>query len=141
MHEDSVLEWATYSVLVICTERFVKLQICRALETFNNYDSPLSILIQDWLRAFCIMEYGSTPYVGMARKKMAAACTLYKLIRSEAITMTQTRKSGNFTGVLHSYHSVFKEIELVQQCSRALSSGRLPFPHLDGVESPKSPKM
>ena len=30
-----------------------------------------------------IMEYGSTPYVGMARGKMAAACALYKFIRSE----------------------------------------------------------
>ena len=30
-----------------------------------------------------IIEYGSTLYVGMARKKMAAACTLYKLLRSE----------------------------------------------------------
>ena len=35
-------------------------------------------------------------------------------IMAEAITITQTRKSGIFTGVLHSYHSVFKEIELVQ---------------------------
>ena len=54
-------------------------------------------------------------------------------IMAEAITMTQTRKSGIFTGVLHSYHSVFKEIELVQQCSRALSSGRLPFHAILGL--------
>ena len=31
----------------------------------------------------CIMEYGRTPYVGMVQKKMAAACALYKIIRSE----------------------------------------------------------
>ena len=30
-----------------------------------------------------IMEYGSTPYVGMARKKMAAPYNAYKIIRSE----------------------------------------------------------
>ncbi len=30
-----------------------------------------------------IMEYGSTPYVGMARKKMAALYNAYKIIRSE----------------------------------------------------------
>ena len=30
-----------------------------------------------------IIEYGSTLYVGMARKKMAAAYALYKSIRSE----------------------------------------------------------
>ena len=30
-----------------------------------------------------IMEYGSTPYVGMARKKMAAPYNTYKIIRSE----------------------------------------------------------
>ena len=30
-------------------------------------------------------------------------------IMAEAITMTQTRKSGIFTGVLHSYHSVSKK--------------------------------
>ena len=30
-----------------------------------------------------IMEYGSTPYVGMARKKMATPYNAYKIIRSE----------------------------------------------------------
>ena len=30
-----------------------------------------------------IMEYGSTPYVGMARGKMAAPYKAYKIIRSE----------------------------------------------------------
>ena len=29
------------------------------------------------------MEYGSTPYVGMAQKKMAALYNAYKIIRSE----------------------------------------------------------
>ena len=123
-----------------------------------------------------IMECGSTSCVGMAGKKMAAACTLYKLLYSElcsrcshkafmihtshswvfssatrslvlletiagvphrqvakrpnrlssfilsfsqastimaeAITMTQTRKSTISTGILHSYHGIFKEIKL-----------------------------
>ena len=29
------------------------------------------------------MEYGSTPYVGMAREKMTAQYNAYKIIRSE----------------------------------------------------------
>ena len=35
------------------------------------------------MHAWGIMEYGSTPYVGMAWKKMAATCALYKIVRSE----------------------------------------------------------
>ena len=41
--------------------------------------------VNETLIYHCIyfIEYGSTLYVGMARKKMAAVCTLYKLLRSE----------------------------------------------------------
>ena len=36
-------------------------------------------------------------------------------ITTEAITMPQTRRSGIFNGVLHSYQSAFKQLEFVQQ--------------------------
>ena len=31
----------------------------------------------------CIMEYGTTPYVGKARGKMATTCNVYKIVCSE----------------------------------------------------------
>ena len=46
---------------------------------------------------------------------------------AEAIAMIQTRRSDNIHGVLHSYKSVCKELEVVGSDLLALSSERLPL--------------
>ena len=43
----------------------------------------------------CIIEYGSTLYVGMAQKKNGS-------IIAEALTVIQTRRSATFYGAVHS---------------------------------------
>ena len=131
------------------------------------------------------MEYGSTPYIGMAPKKMAAHCMCTKwyvqnsaldivisfygpylsfssvfisnktlsvagehrwkyhiskslneqivyfflsffsnatTILTEAITMIQTRRSSNSSGVLHPHHGVLKQIKLFSSDSQALEA-------------------
>ena len=44
---------------------------------------------------------------------------------AEAITMIQMRRSGNSPGVLHSHHSVLKEINLFSSDSQALQASKL----------------
>ena len=44
---------------------------------------PLSLVKETTSRNTCIMEYGSTPYIGMAPKKMAAPLYVYKVICSK----------------------------------------------------------
>ena len=48
-------------------------------------------------------------------------------IMAEAIAMIQTRRSSNIHGVLHSYKSVCKELEIFGSDLLALSSERLPL--------------
>ena len=47
------------------------------------YHLQLFSIMPSFMVLYDIMEYGSTPYIGMARKKMAAPYDAYKIIRSE----------------------------------------------------------
>ena len=51
-----------------------------------------------------IMEYGSTPYVGMVRKKMAAPYNAYKIIRSEYHDISSVFISNKTASVARNFH-------------------------------------
>ena len=68
------------SVVFPCSVRTMAIKFMEVLILAQTKKEPVSLLKH---RYTCIMEYGSTPYVGMTPKKMAAALNVYEMLCSK----------------------------------------------------------
>ena len=72
-------------------------------------------------------EHREVPHRQVAKPANCSCCSFLFLsqataMMAKAITMTQTRRSGNSPRVLHSHHSVLKEINLFSSDLQALQA-------------------